>query len=69
MRRNMSLLENIFSVKNSDLNHKQICLLGFKIKWHKEAKPRYAYEDLPIENNKISEKEISTEIRYTLFIQ
>lgn len=53
MRRNMSLLENIFSVKNSDLNHKQICLLGFKIKWHKEAKPRYAYEDLPIENNKI----------------
>lgn len=53
MCNNMSLLENIFSVKNSDLNHKQICFLGFKIKWHKEAKPRYAYEDLPIENNKI----------------
>lgn len=53
MHKGMSLIENIFSVKNSDLNHKQICLMGLKIKWHKEAKPRYAYENLPIENNKI----------------
>ncbi|MGN1153131.1 MAG: CDP-glycerol glycerophosphotransferase family protein, partial [Candidatus Gastranaerophilaceae bacterium] len=53
MRRNMSFLENIFSVKNSDLNHKQICFMGVKIKLHKDVKAHYAYENLPIEHNKI----------------
>lgn len=48
-----SFIEGIFSVKNSDLNHKQICILGVKFKFHKQAKMHFAYENLPIENNKI----------------
>lgn len=49
----LSFFESIFSVTNNDLNHKQICIMGFKIKIQKDVKPHFVYENLPIENNKI----------------
>lgn len=50
---NMSLLEYIFSIKDVDLRHKQICILGIRVKIRKPIKIYSIYKNLPVENNKI----------------
>jgi len=47
-------LEKIFSVTNYDILHKQICILGIKIRLRRnKVIPNILYNELPIENNKI----------------
>ena len=50
----LSFVERIFSITNYDILHKQICVLGIKIKRRrKKVIPKILYKDLPLENNKI----------------
>lgn len=49
----MSFLEYIFSIKDVDVRHKQICILGIRVKIRKPIKMYSIYKNLPIENNKI----------------
>lgn len=50
----LSLLERIFSITNYDILHKQICILGIKIKIRrKNVVPKILHKELPLDNNKI----------------
>lgn len=48
-----SFIESIFSVKNSDLNHKLICILGIKFKIRRNLKYKNNFIDLPVDETKI----------------
>ena len=50
----ISFIRKIFSITNYDILHKQIYILGIKIKIRrKNVVPNILYKDLPLENNKI----------------
>ena len=53
MGNNLSLLETIFSVKNVARRHKQLCILGLKLKLKRPYYNKHLYENLPIKQNKI----------------
>ncbi len=48
----LSFLEHIFSITNYGF-HKQICILGIKIRIYDETKYKNFYDCLPVQNNKI----------------
>ena len=53
MKHDNYFLNKIFSVQNDGINHKQINLLGFKIKFASEIQDQQFYHHLPIQDNKI----------------
>lgn len=48
-----NIIDKLFSIKNDGIDHKQINLLGFKIKFPSEVHDQKYYHYLPIQNNKI----------------
>lgn len=53
MKHDNYFLNKIFSIQNDGINHTQINLLGFKIKFASEIQDQQFYHHLPIQENKI----------------
>lgn len=49
----MSIFSNIFSIKDKDITHKEVRILGIRFKLRKKPKDMKLYADLPIQQNKI----------------